>query len=138
MREAPAILVVEDSFLVAESLCAILAEAGLAVVGPVASGAEALALLADTPVDGAILDINVRDGSVVPVAGLLAERGTPFVFVSGYGQPPALPEEIAGAPRLAKPVERDALLESITRDLGIECSPARVDQDASGTTRSAR
>jgi len=52
--------------------------------------------------DVAILDVNLAGRSVEPVADLLARRGIPFVFASGYGRS-GLPTHHRDRPLLAKP-----------------------------------
>ncbi|MCC4608953.1 response regulator [Xanthomonas campestris] len=79
------ILVVEDDYLLAESLNDLLVEAGVRVVGPVGNVPEALSLVASgQAIDGALLDVNVRGQAIFPVADALLERGVPFSFCSGY------------------------------------------------------
>ena len=45
----------------------------------------------------AILDVNLDGEEVFPVADILAKRGLPFVFVTGYGEQ-SLPEPYRGRP----------------------------------------
>ena len=79
------ILVVEDDYLLAESLNDLLAQAGAKVVGPVGNVPEALSLVTSgIGIDGALLDVNVRGQAVFPVADALLARGVPFSFCSGY------------------------------------------------------
>jgi CheY-like chemotaxis protein len=47
---------------------------------------EALAKLASLDFDVAVLDVNVAGTRIDPVADLLAGRGMPFLFASGYGR----------------------------------------------------
>lgn len=81
------ILVVEDEYLLADDLRKLLDREGATVVGPVATEADALALLEDGTVDCAILDINLRGRMVYPLAHTLRDRHVPFLFVSGYDDP---------------------------------------------------
>ncbi|CAD1796130.1 CheY-like chemotaxis protein [Xanthomonas arboricola] len=79
------ILVVEDDYLLAESLNDLLVEAGVCVLGPVGNVPEALSLVTSgQTIDGALLDVNVRGQPVFPVADALLQRGVPFSFCSGY------------------------------------------------------
>ncbi|KAB7771535.1 response regulator [Xanthomonas maliensis] len=97
------ILVVEDDYLLAESLHDLLAEAGAAVVGPAGNVSDALDLIAATKgIDGALLDVNVRGQAVFPVADALLERGVPFSFCSGYDRY-TLPARFAHLPYCMKP-----------------------------------
>ncbi|HKW52620.1 MAG TPA: two-component system response regulator protein-glutamate methylesterase, partial [Stellaceae bacterium] len=38
----------------------------------------------ENAIDGALLDVNLNGKPVHPVADILAERGIPFAFVTGY------------------------------------------------------
>lgn len=84
---ATRILIVEDEALIAWTLADALEEAGIEVVGPVATAADGLTILAQDPgIDGAILDGDLRDGKSTPVALALRERGVPFLFHTGSGR----------------------------------------------------
>ena len=108
------LLVVEDDYLVAMDLADELTDHGAQVVGPAGSVEEALALVAaDSAIDGAVLDINLRNEKVYPVAEALHARGIPFVFTTGYDAW-LVPEAYAGFPRLPKPVDIRALVQSIS------------------------
>ena len=58
--------------------------------------------------DAAILDINLGDGMVYPVADILAARGVPFVFVTGYDAD-SVDGRFREVPVLQKPIEREML-----------------------------
>mgnify|MGYP003694221943 CR=1 FL=1 len=45
---------------------------------------------------------------IYPVADILAKRGLPFVFVTGYGER-SLPEAYRGRPALQKPFQAEQL-----------------------------
>jgi CheY-like chemotaxis protein len=105
------LLVVEDEYLVAADLTASLESLGAEVIGPAASVEEALSLL-DTNggrLDGAVLDINLHNERVYPVADVLTARGIPFVFTTGYDAA-AVPTAYAWAPRCEKPVDKTQLV----------------------------
>jgi CheY-like chemotaxis protein len=99
------ILVVEDDCLQAENLREELEALGAEVVGPVPSVADALALLAaGTPVDAAILDVNLGGETVFPVVEALQARTIPVVFATGYDAG-TLPSAYAHVPCCEKPFE---------------------------------
>jgi ActR/RegA family two-component response regulator len=102
---------VEDDYLIAADLAVSLEALGFEVIGPAASVAEALTLVKNEGerLDGAVLDINVRDERVYPVADALAARGVPVVFTTGY-DPVAIPDAYAAVPRCEKPVDTNQLL----------------------------
>ena len=81
------ILVVEDEYLVAVSLCEALEDAGSQVIGPVPSVDTAIqAIEAQPQIDAAVVDINLGGVKAYVVADLLLARSIPFVFTSGYEQ----------------------------------------------------
>ena len=105
------LLVVEDEYLIAADLTASLESLGVEVIGPAASVEEALSLVDNNSdrLDGALLDINLRNERVYPVADVLTARGVPFVFTTGY-DPVAMPAAYACAPRCEKPVDKTQLV----------------------------
>ncbi|MFI4934898.1 MAG: response regulator [Caulobacterales bacterium] len=110
------ILVVEDDALVAMTVEDLLEDLGCVVVGSVASVAEATGWLeGGTAFDAALLDLSLRDGLVFPVADILAQRGVPFAFTTGYGEVPG--GHHPDAPKLGKPIRREAL-EAVLRAFG--------------------
>lgn len=106
------VLVVEDQYLIARQLAAMLAEVGCEAVGPVPDIAAARRELETRAVDAAMLDVALRGGTVYELADELAARAIPFVFVSGYDHGD-LPERFAGHPHLEKPVQRARLVRAL-------------------------
>jgi len=97
------VLIVEDAVLLALELETGLSEAGAEVIGPAYELEEAMALL-DRPIDAAVLDANLNGRSVTPVAEVLAARGIPFVFATGYGEAGGAPSGFE-APIIRKPYD---------------------------------
>ena len=79
------VLVVEDESLVAMLIEEYLIELGCVVAGSVRRVAKGLETIAQSEIDAAVLDVNVAGESVSPLADVLAQRGVPFIFASGYG-----------------------------------------------------
>ena len=102
------ILVVEDDALQARLLCRMLDRLNYEPVGPAVSIEDALSYARVAPIDGGILDINVREQSSLPVAAVLRERSIPFLFLTGYGSG-EIPAGLGRVIRLAKPVEPQRL-----------------------------
>ncbi len=105
---APRILVVEDEYLIRMLLEDMLLDLGYEVAGAAGTIAEASALAASTDCHCAILDVNVAGQQIYPVADILAKRGVPFVFVSGYGEG-SLAEPYRDRPSLQKPFQAEQL-----------------------------
>jgi DNA-binding response OmpR family regulator len=98
------LLVVEDEYLLAREMADYFENIGAEIVGPVGSVKHALALIASSTIQIAVLDVNLRDERVYPVASVLTSKKIPFVFASGYGSE-LEPEVYAGVPRCIKPIE---------------------------------
>ena len=116
MTPPASILVVEDEFLVAMQIEAVLRGAGWSVIGPAGTFAKAVSIAQTATCDGAVLDVNLRGERVDDVAKILSGRGIPFVFASGYGRenlPAAFRDSVAF---LAKPFSDQKLLQAV-RDL---------------------
>jgi len=107
------ILVVEDEYVIAVDLAASLEDLGVAVVGPVRSVAEALALIErEATLDAAVLDVNLGAEKVFPVARSLQARGVPFVFATGYDHW-IIPSAFEKVPRFEKPVDTAELVRAL-------------------------
>jgi DNA-binding response OmpR family regulator len=102
------ILVVEDEFLLALEVEATLISFGCFVAGPFAKLAKAMDAARITPLDGAVLDINLNGEMVYPLAEFLDTRRVPFVFLTGYVASD-IPERFRGFRRLQKPLHPRAL-----------------------------
>lgn len=79
------VLLVEDEPIIAMTAEDMLDALGCEVVASAATLDEALAASARGGFDVAMLDINLNGVASLPVADLLKNRGTPFIFTTGYG-----------------------------------------------------
>jgi PAS domain S-box-containing protein len=102
------VLLVEDEALVAMMIQECLSESGHSVIGPISRASDALQAAKDVEYDAAILDINLGDGMAYPVADIVAARGVPFVFVTGY-EADTVDDRFSNVPILQKPIERQML-----------------------------
>jgi DNA-binding response OmpR family regulator len=125
--EGVTVLVVEDEYLVAMELTAMLRDHGARVLGPIPDAIRARALMAaDTP-DCVLMDINLKGERVFDLAQELLERGVPVIFATGYDAT-ALPENLQCYPRLQKPVDPRALIATVKQQV---TSPLRRSADSS-------
>ena len=111
------LLIVEDNFIAGLELQGRLTALGHEVIGPLADIDEVLALIDRDPPDAALLDFRVRDTTSIPVAEALLRLGCPFVFVTGYSTPPALPPALLSQTRIGKPID-DRTLARVLAELG--------------------
>ena len=108
--DTASVLIVEDEAFVAWDLSQAIELSGKAVVGPASTLSVGLSLVDDAHVCAAVLDINLGEETVWPLADSLQERGIPFGFVSANLRHPELEGRFSSAPKLSKPVrERDLL-----------------------------
>jgi CheY-like chemotaxis protein len=107
------VLVVEDEFLVASLIQAVLEDAGCTVAGPIPRLAEAIRAAGTDDLDAAVLDVNLGGQRVFPVAEELSRRRIPFVIVTGYATT-SLPESLDGHPTIRKPFRNAQLLNAIS------------------------
>jgi CheY-like chemotaxis protein len=111
------VLIVEDEMLVSMLVEDILADLGCATIGPVSKIDQAVEVARRESFDIAFLDVNLAGQRVFPVADILAERGIPFIFVSGYGDQ-ALEPPHHERPVVKKPFAPDALGAALAACLG--------------------
>ena len=112
------ILIVEDNYVVADALRYLIDGYEGVVTAVVPSVELAMAALAEQPIDIAVLDINLRGASVVPLAEHLRANGIPFVFLTGYGDSAFLPDHLREQPRFDKPVQPERLVATIVELTG--------------------
>ena len=116
-REKRRILVVEDDPMIAMDLEHIVADFGCVPVGPASNVAKGLAIVRQTRLDGAVLDINLGGERVWPLAELLDDQRVPFVLATGYSAseiPPRFQDRLI----LEKPLTEGALAAAF-RTLGL-------------------
>ena len=99
------VLIVEDDFFTALDLVEEIEACGGTVVGPYGTVRVALRALETASVDAAILDANLADRDVTPVALLLLERHVPLIIHTGVGLPDALKRWSGDLPVVMKPAD---------------------------------
>ena len=70
---------------------------------------DALQAVRESPVDAAILDINLGGQSVYPLVDFLTTKGVPTAFISGYGVE-SVDRRYGHIPLMQKPIDRQVLL----------------------------
>lgn len=96
------VFLVEDETLIRMMIAEMIEELGHKVVAEAGSIQAAEPLARTSPFDLGIFDINIGGSVISPIAEIVAARGLPFIFVSGYG-PEGLPAMFKGKPVLRKP-----------------------------------
>ena len=105
------VMIVEDDALIGLDLECLLQDEGVKVIGPVGSVRAALASLnCGRALHGALLDVNLGEENVFPVADALEDAGVPFVFLTGHSNE-MVPSRHRGRPVVRKPYLASALLD---------------------------
>ena len=111
------VLLVEDDFFIGLEYIEHLTKWGVCVIGPAISDAEARKLLADRPIDAALLDVSIQGGNSFALAADLCEANIPTAFVTAFASDERMfPENLQTLTRLGKPVH-DSQLHSLLTTL---------------------
>lgn len=124
LLEGRRVLLVEDESLVAMMVEDMLLDLGCEVVVAMRLD-KALAFVETESFDFAVLDVNLGETRSYPVADLLCERCTPFLFATGYGHQ-GLDADYRGAPVLQKPYQVEPLQHLLTHLLTCETPPRKA------------
>jgi len=124
------VLLVEDDIILSTDLAFLLTEAGCKAVVPTTSNAAALSAMVHYIVDVAILDVNIQNEWVFPVANALDAAGIPFLFLTAYSHD-SIPAEHRGRPFIRKPHHRDALIEILAELIEPAVPPAAANDELS-------
>lgn len=108
----PAILVVEDEWLIADTIDQALVDAGYRTIGPAATVEEALALIASERCDAALLDVNLGFEKSYPVVDRLIDLQIPHLLLTGYSRGD-LPERYRESGIVDKPLAARTLIAAL-------------------------
>jgi DNA-binding NtrC family response regulator len=107
------VLVVEDDLLILMELESVLSDAGAQIVGGCHNVRAALALTRAEGLSVALLDLQLGQESILPVARDLAERGIPFVFYTGQVELEQVRSEWPQCKVVQKPAPARAIVAAI-------------------------
>jgi CheY-like chemotaxis protein len=111
MGDGPHILIAEDEEFIIMLLEDILSDEGYRVTSANRLD-DALNILETESFDAAILDINLRDAPVFPLAERLRELDVPFAFATG-GVLDSIPAQFQNCPVLSKPYTAATFVEGV-------------------------
>ena len=103
MEQQLRVLVAEDELIVGYDLCDTVAEAGFEVEGPFDEISSAMLAFQKQKPDVAILDVQLGDGIVYPLAEQMMAENVPVIFHSGQLTPEEVAQRFPRAHALAKP-----------------------------------
>ncbi len=107
------ILVAEDNALIALDLADALEDQGALVIGPATRVKDGLDLLNENAVDAALLDVDLLDGLVTPIAEALLAENIPVIFCTGTQIPETLKANHPDLPVHYKPCPTDKLVREL-------------------------
>jgi CheY-like chemotaxis protein len=110
--KAMRMFLVEDEALILMMTTDMVESLGHTVVAKASSLEQAMGPAQSADFDLAILDVNIAGENVGPIADIIAGRGLPFVFVTGYAEN-ALPAAFRARPYLQKPYQAENLQAAI-------------------------
>ncbi|MBC9033991.1 response regulator [Sphingomonas sp. JC676] len=110
-------LIVEDEPTLAMDLASAIVDLDGRAIGPVDTVAAALALLKSESVAAAILDANLQDRDVTPLALTLVEQAVPFVIYTGRGLPAELAALHPDLPVVMKPARSTTILAALLQQV---------------------
>ncbi len=117
-RDRAHILIAEDEPLIAWMLEDEVSAMGFKVVGPFPSAREACASIEELQPKAALLDVNLTDGEVFPLADKLRDRNIPLIFHTAHSQDGDIKNRYEGAQIITKPSAVHQIREAITSALG--------------------
>ena len=117
MLNQVSVLIVEDEPFIALDLATAVEEARGKVIGPAGSVREARILIEQHLVQAAVLDVNLSDRDVTPIAELLIGGGVPVIFYSGLDLPVAFRERYPSAWFCEKPTQPAQLLNELVASM---------------------
>ena len=103
------ILLAEDEGLIALDVEAMLQGFGCEVVGPLSKLEDILLAVQVQPLDGALLDVNLRGRQVFDILPEFISRNIPVVLTSGYDDASLFPPAFRELPRISKPFDQSTL-----------------------------
>jgi DNA-binding response OmpR family regulator len=108
------VLVVEDEYFLADDIERALKALGARVVGPFGELVDATQIVdGDVAIDAAIVDVNLQDEMVFPLARILRARKIPFLFTTGYDRT-SIEAEFQDIPLWEKPLDIPAMARELT------------------------
>ncbi|MBX7482438.1 response regulator [Qipengyuania qiaonensis] len=109
------VLVAEDELIIGCDLCHTVEEAGYIVEGPFVDLSSTMLAYQKNKPDIAILDVQLGDGVVYPLAEQMMAEDVPVIFHSGQMTPSEVAQRFPQAQALAKPCPPAEVIDTIQR-----------------------
>jgi CheY-like chemotaxis protein len=105
------VLLVEDTWIIAQSYAALLEPMGVVVLGPAANVADAIVIAGEGAIDAALIDINLQGEFAYDLIDRLHQARVPVVVVTGYEILPRVEGKTVAI--LKKPIRAEQLLRAL-------------------------
>ena len=115
--EKQTILVAEDERIIGYDLCETMAEAGYDVEGPYPDISSAMLAYQKNKPDLAILDVQLGDGVVFPLAEKMMAEDVPVIFHSGHYTGEEVHARFPLSPALSKPAPPTQIIDEVQQAL---------------------
>jgi len=115
LPEGFSLLIVEGNMILALDVEDMLLRKGATRVDIVGTCEEALGILESKHYHAAVLDLNLPQGNIIPVAARLNEMGVPFAFCASHGERALLPEPYAAAVLINTPCHESYLMSALAK-----------------------
>ena len=109
------VLVAEDEMIIGYDLCDTVSEAGYLVEGPFDNLSSAMLAFQKSKPDIAILDVQLGDGSVYPLAEQMMAENVKVIFHSGQLTPNDVAIRFPDVEMLSKPCPPTEVIHSVRR-----------------------
>ncbi len=113
------VIIVEDEYLVALDVEAVLQSMGVETVVIATTLGQARQAVEQDGADCVLLDVSLTDGTSYEFARGLREAGIPFGFVSGYGDTTGFPDDLSHSALLGKPFGENEIMDFVLRLVGM-------------------
>lgn len=105
------VLLVEDTWIIAQSYADLLVPLGIYVIGPAVNVSEATRLMAGASIDAALVDMNLQGEMANGLVDALHQRGVPTIIITGYEVIGAIGEKANAV--LKKPIRAEQLIKTL-------------------------
>lgn len=118
MLKDKAVLIIEDNFFLALSVCDGVEGLNGIPLGPVATAAEALKYLDAYEIHAAVIDYDLADTELIPIANWMIEEDVPVIIYTARETFPASLEVPPGATILRKPINPETVVAKLAEEIG--------------------
>ena len=122
------VLLVEDTWIIAQSYADLLIPLGIDVIGPAVNLHEANRLLSGERIDAALVDMNLQGEMADSLVESLHRRNVPVVIVTGYEVLPSIGTQATAV--LTMPIRAEQLIKTLRGICAAKIAPQNATPEA--------